>query len=226
MISSRKFKAVLFDLDGTILDTTPLILQSFQQTFAELFQRQISLEDIQPFMGKPLRAAMDFLAPGQEELAISTYRKFNEQNHDLWARIFPGVEDTVSQLGAQGIAMAIVTSKTSVMARRGLKLFGIDHWFHPIIGLEDSERHKPDPEPVQKALEILKLPTHLCLMVGDSPHDIASAKAAGLKTAAVRWTHVAWSEIVAAKPDYYFEAIQDLIPLVFENHKEVFPDEQ
>ena len=69
-----QFRGVLFDLDGTLLDTTPLILKSFQHVFFTHFKRQVELADIQPFMGKPLRAAMTAMAPGQEEEMIATYR--------------------------------------------------------------------------------------------------------------------------------------------------------
>ncbi len=83
-MQNLKYQGVFFDLDGTLLDTTPLILKCFQHAFATHFQRKVEIEDIQPFMGKPLRAAMQAMAPGQEDELIATYRVFNNEHHDNW----------------------------------------------------------------------------------------------------------------------------------------------
>ena len=128
-MNSPKFRGVFFDLDGTLLDTTPLIVKSFQHAFQTHYQRPVTLEDIQPYMGKPLRAAMEVMAPGEEDSVIATYRAFNHIHHDQLAGIFEGVYDTVKILYDAGIKMAIVTSKTSVMARRGLRLFDMEKFF-------------------------------------------------------------------------------------------------
>lgn len=215
MMRRLRFHGVFFDLDGTLLDTTPLILKSFQHTFAHHFQRQVTIEDIQPFMGQPLRAAMEAMAPGQEEEVTATYRTFNLVHHDQLADIFVGVHDTVKILYEAGVKMAIVTSKTSATARRGLRLFNLEQYFEPVIGVEEVHKHKPDPEPVLAALRITGLSAADCLMVGDSPHDLMSGQGAGLKTAAVRWTHVGWADVMAAKPDFVLESMADILSVVF-----------
>ena len=210
--------AIIFDLDGTLLDTTPLILKSFQHTFAHHFQRPVTIEDIQPFMGQPLRAAMTAMAPGQEDEVTGTYRSFNLAHHDQLAAIFSGVHDTVKVLYEAGVKMAIVTSKTSATARRGLRLFNLEQYFEPVIGVEEVDKHKPDPEPVLAALRLTGLSPLDCLMVGDSPHDLISGQGAGLKTAAVRWTHVAWNDVMAAKPDFVLASMADILPIVFDEN--------
>jgi len=210
-----RFRAVFFDLDGTLLDTTPLILKCFQHTFATHFQRKVEIEDIQPYMGKPLRAAMEALAPGMEDDLISTYRIFNNQHHDDLAMIFDGVANMITSLHSAGVRLAIVTSKTSTMARRGLRLFDLERYFDPIIGLDETIRHKPDPEPVLAALHLSGLTAAECIMVGDSPHDILSGSRAGLKTAAVRWSNVAWPDILAAEPDYFIGSTDEILEIVF-----------
>jgi pyrophosphatase PpaX len=215
-MKNLKYQGVFFDLDGTLLDTTPLILKCFQHTFATHFQRKVEIEDIQPFMGKPLRAAMQAMAPGQEDELIATYRVFNDEHHDELAMIFGGVGEMIRMLHSAGVELAIVTSKTSVMARRGLRLFGLEKYFDPIIGLNETVLHKPDPEPVLAALRLSGLPASECLMVGDSPHDIISGRRAGLKTAAVRWSQVPWPDVLAAKPDYLFDSIGDIAALIFD----------
>ncbi|MBP2667068.1 MAG: ppaX [Firmicutes bacterium] len=209
------FQGVFFDLDGTLLDTTPLIIKSFQHAFQTHFHREINLADIQPYMGKPLRAAMEVMAPGEEDAVIATYRSFNNIHHDQLAGIFEGVHDTVKTLHDAGIALAIVTSKTSTMARRGLRLFNIEQYFTAVIGVDESVRHKPEPEPVLTAIRQTGLTAAECIMIGDSAHDILSGQGAGVKTAAVRWSEASWSEVLAANPDYILETMPDLLEIVF-----------
>ncbi len=213
-MSSPKFRGVFFDLDGTVLDTTPLIVKSFQHTFQTHFQREVGLEDIQPYMGKPLRAAMEVMAPGEEDAVIATYRAFNHIHHDQLAGIFDGVQETIKTLHEAGIVLAIVTSKTSVMARRGLRLFDLEQYFTTVIGVDETSRHKPEPEPVLTALRETRLTAAECIMVGDSAHDLLSGKGAGVKTAAVRWSQVPWNELLSVKPDYILDIMPDLLEIV------------
>ena len=213
------FKGVFFDLDGTLLDTTPLILKSFQHTIRSHFQRDVTLEDIEPFMGKPLRDAMEVMAPGQEDEVIATYRAFNLAHHDQLAGIFTGVHDAVKCLFDAGVIISVVTSKTAATARRGLRLFNMEQYFNTVIGLDETQKHKPEPEPVLAALQANSLSAGDCIMVGDSPHDILSGRRAGVKTAAVRWTSVAWNEVLAAEPDYILEQMSDLLLIVLHECK-------
>ena len=213
-MNSQKFQGVFFDLDGTLLDTTPLIIKSFQHAFLTHFQRNVGLEDIQPFMGKPLRAAMEVMAPGEEDAVITTYRAYNHIHHDQLAGIFEGVYETVKTLYEAGITMAIVTSKTATMARRGLRLFDMERFFTTVIGVDETTRHKPEPEPVLLALRETRLTASQCIMVGDSAHDLLSGKGGGVKTAAVRWTQVPWEEVMAVNPDYILETMPDLLEIV------------
>ena len=218
-----KFRGVFFDLDGTLLDTTPLIVQSFQYAFQTHYQRAVTLEDIQPYMGKPLRAAMDVMAPGEEDAVIATYRAVNNLHHDQLAGVFDGVPEVIRSLYAADVKLAIVTSKTSSMARRGLRLFDLEQYFSAVIGLEETVRHKPEPEPVLTALQATNLSASECIMVGDSSHDLLSGRSAGLKTAAVRWSQVPWVDLLTVNPDYVLETMTDLLQIVLPTSKEGLP---
>lgn len=207
-----KYRGLMFDLDGTLLDTGELIVKSFEHTMAVHYNRPADLALIRAHFGKPLRSALAEMGPNVEEMA-RTYREYNLAHHDELAKVFAGVVEVVRQLYDRGVLLAIVTSKTSTTAARGLRLFNLDKYFPVVIGHEDCARHKPDPEPVLRALAALGLPAADCLMVGDSPHDIASAHAAGLKAAAVRWSEVPWEDVLAAKPDYIINTMDDLLDL-------------
>lgn len=205
------YKAVLFDLDGTVLDTSDLIISSFKYTFHKHYKREISLSEIHAFFGKTLRAAMEHLGPDQVEELIQTYREYSLAHHDQMITVFSGVVETIHALYEAGIVMAIVTSKTKKTALRGLKLFDLDNYFPIIIGADQCQNHKPHPEPIQNALIQLKMRPEECLMVGDSSFDLISARQAGVKTAAVRWTRVSWETILLEKPDYILENMYGLL---------------
>lgn len=206
-----KYKGVLFDLDGTLLDTSELIVRSFQHTFRLHYNRDLTIAEIHQFFGKTLRAAMEHYGPDKVEELITTYRDYNLTHHDNLTTTFAGVIEVIQNLYSAGVLMAIVTSKTKETALRGLQLFNLDNFFSVVIGVQQCSNHKPHPEPVLKALKHLNLQPKDCLMVGDSPFDILSAKQAGTKTAAVRWTQVPWNTLQAEHPDYVLETMSDLL---------------
>lgn len=191
-------KGILFDLDGTLIDTSNLIIQSFQHTFDLHYGRPLTPEEVYAFFGKPLKATMEYYGPDKVDELIKTYREFNLAHHDRLTTGFDGVPETMRKIHNTGILMAIVTSKTRSTAIRGLRLFHMDQYFSVVIGHEECQKHKPDPEPVLKALEAIGLQPADCLMVGDSSFDLASARAAGVKTAAVRWSRLAWDSLLAS----------------------------
>ena len=212
-MTQNRFQGILFDLDGTLLDTTPLIMKSFQYTFQTVYNRDVGIEEVQPFMGRPLRDAMEVMAPGKVDEVLAVYRAYQQIHHDKLAGIFSGVAETLETLFGWGITLAVVTSKGSELAARGLRLFGLDNYFAAIIGFEESPRHKPEPDPALVAINRLHLNTTQCIMVGDSPFDIECGNRAGVKTAAVKWTNVPWDDVIAAKPDYILTEMSDLLQI-------------
>ncbi|MBP2653176.1 MAG: ppaX [Firmicutes bacterium] len=208
-----RYKGILFDLDGTLLDTNKLIIESFQHTFKVHYNREVDLDVVRAYFGRPLRAALEYLGPDKIDELTRTYREFNAANHDRLTGIFPGVAETIKSLYEQDIRLAVVTSKMQARARKGLELFDLEKYFCTIVGCDNCQKHKPDPEPVQRALNELGLIGEDCLMIGDSPFDLASAKAVGVKTAAVRWTEVPWNFLMEENPDYILDNIKDLLAI-------------
>ncbi|MDT8901458.1 HAD-IA family hydrolase [Anaeroselena agilis] len=206
------YKGILFDLDGTLLDTTDLILKSFQHTIMTHRGCDADMELVKSTFGRPLIEALALMGDDPEAM-IKTYREYNIRYHDELAKVFTGVVEVVRKLYDEGVRLAVVTSKTRVTSVRGLRLFDLDKYFPVVIGHEDCQKHKPHPEPVLRALTALGLPAGDCLMVGDSPYDIMSARAAAVKTAAVRWTYVPWKDVAAAGPDHVIEDMAELVAL-------------
>lgn len=209
-------KALLFDLDGTIADTNGLIFESFRHTLSSHGFDQVASEDIYKLFGEPLEASMGRYLPGEEATMVATYRAYNEACHDDMIRPFAQVEEVLQRLKAEGRRLAIVTSKRKEMALRSLTCLDLHDYFDLVVTPEDTSRHKPLPEPVLYALDQLKIQPKEALMIGDSPYDIMSGKAAGVPTVAVAYSKIQPQVLAAAKPTYTIKTMGDLIPLIQE----------
>ncbi len=148
-------KALLFDFDGTLLNTNDLIIQTFMHVLNERFPGQYSPKDCLKFLGPSLKQTMSDIAPGEEDAMIAKYREYNELHHDELVTQYPDVVSTLEQLKAIGIKLAIVSTKRNGMIDRGLSVLGASHLFDVCIGTDDVKNVKPDPEPVLLALERL-----------------------------------------------------------------------
>ena len=204
-------QCVLFDLDGTLLNTNDLIIKSFQHTLSKHLSLEVTEQDLYPYFGEPLRVTLERFGPELAEEMLRSYREFNNIHHDQLTTIFPGAVETLEELSRRGVRLGVVTSKITQTAIRGLELFGIRKYFDVVVGLEMTDKHKPDPEPILKALEILDLPPSAALMVGDSPFDILCARNAGVKSAAVAWSVHSKEKLMEERPDCYVESFGDVV---------------
>lgn len=209
---SVEVRGVLFDLDGTLLDTEHLLLTSFRYTMKTVLNEVIPDERLMAKVGQPLNTQMwDFTddAVVHEELC-RTYREFNAQVHDDLIRIFPGTVEVLAELRHQGYPLGIVTSKRHEPALHGLASFGLQNSFDFLIGSDDWPVHKPDPGPVLHGCDLLGLSSSECVYVGDSPFDMLAGNGAGCKTIAALWGMFSESTLRAECPDYVCATIEEL----------------
>ena len=196
--------ALLFDLDGTLVDSIELILSSFRYTFRQHVGEVPPDSKWIAGLGTPLFTQLkeftqdDALARAM----IATYRQYQLAHHDEFMRSYEGVSEAMAELRARGHTTAVVTSKMSDLAVRALDFTGLRDTIDVVIGMEDTQRHKPDPEPVRVALAKLGRAANEAVFLGDSPHDIASGNAAGVITVAAQWGPFSRQELDAAKPGY------------------------
>jgi pyrophosphatase PpaX len=207
--------AVLFDLDGTLIDTIGLLLECARHTFAGRTPAP-TVDEWMAGIGTPLRKQFAAYTTSDEEIEELTqrYRTFQREHHDRLTTAFPGVLEVLDALEARGHPMGIVTSKSNEMMDRGLEWVGIMRHMKTRIGMDNAKRHKPDPHPVQAALEELSYEPHEAIFLGDSPHDIASGNAAGVTSVAALWGPFTRDQLEPYHPDEYLESILELPALV------------
>jgi pyrophosphatase PpaX len=211
-----RFQAVLFDLDGTLLDSVRLILDSYHHTMAAHGLPARSDADWLQGLGTPLTAQFREWAgePEQLDALVATYRDYNLRHHDSQVTPYPGAVEMVRQVRVRGARTALVTSKNRGGALRGLRVLDLENAFDAVVGADDVTRPKPHPEPVLRALDGLGVPPAAALFVGDSVHDIASGRAAGVVTAAVLWGPFGRHDLEPAGPDHWLTRPDDLFVLL------------
>ena len=211
---TKKIKALLFDFDGTLLDTNELIIQSFQYVLEKHYPGRYSREELLPFLGPTLTENFTEVDPDRIEQFTAEYRAWNIANHDALSSEFDGVSETMRLLKNEGFKMAIVSTKINHMVQKGLDLLDVEGVFDVVIGYDDVSKTKPDPEPILLALKRLGVEPEEAMMIGDNYHDIVGGQNAGVRTAGVAWTAKGEDFLQKYHPDYMLQHISDLIPIV------------
>lgn len=206
-------RTILFDLDGTLINTNELIQSSFKHTFAT-FGYQFSDEVIRKFNGPPLMETFRSIDPKQAENMLQTYQKHNHAVHDQYVTAFPNTIETLTKLKEQHIRLGVVTTKMRKGALMGLELTGMDHFFETIITFDDVMHPKPHPEPIMKAMKHLNAEAGSTLMVGDNYHDIEAGKNAGVPTVGVAWSTKGKDFLLQHNPTYMINDMTDLLQIV------------
>ena len=209
-----KIETILFDLDGTLIDTNELIIASFTHTLEKFGDRPYTREEILNFIGPPLVDSLGLVNSNKIDEMVAAYREHNYANHDKYVKAYPEVVETMKALKEKSYKLAIVTTKIHHTAELGLKIAGMEGIFDVIIGLDDVENAKPHPEPVLSAIDQLKANPMTTLMVGDNYHDIEAGQNAGVQTAGVAWAIKGRESLEKYRPDYMLEKITDLFTII------------
>lgn len=213
---NSSYRGVLFDLDGTLVDSIDLILASYRHTMEVHLGRVPPDEQWKNTMGTPLRQQLQKFAdsPEQAEAMFRTYIEHNEANHERLIRPFPGMRQATSALRRAGYRLAVVTSKLGENAERELHSCGLDGLFDGLVSASDVQQPKPHPEPVVLGLQSIELDAAEALLVGDSIYDLLAGRAAGVDTAAALWGPFDRQQLAEGRPDYWLESIEQLLALL------------
>ncbi|MBL0169994.1 MAG: HAD-IA family hydrolase [Gemmatimonadaceae bacterium] len=207
--------ALLFDLDGTLIDSIGLLLECMEAAFANR-ERRPSRAQWTAGIGTPLRTQLAEWSdgPGDVEALVEQYRAYQDLHLERMTSLFPDVAETLAWARHAGHVTAIVTSKGRGMTNRSLRHVGIADAFDAIVTFEETSRHKPMPEPVFLALERLGTSADRAIFVGDSPHDMGAGLAAGVRTAAAQWGPFTRAELAVANPTYWMTRMGELPGIV------------
>jgi len=220
-ISRSEYKTLLFDFDGTLVDTVPQIVNSFQHVFLSLTGEKGDEKEILSTIGMPLEQAFYMFDETLREDAVANYRVHNKSRLNTGVGIFLGINKMLETLKLNNINLAVVTSKRYDSARMTAEYFDIYKYFDVFISRDSTVKHKPDPEPIEKAVsEFLnkgipkdEIKYENILFVGDSIHDLSCAKNAGIACAIVDWTYMDKEEIMKNNPDYWINKPSDIYSL-------------
>ncbi|MGI9628124.1 MAG: HAD family hydrolase [Longimicrobiales bacterium] len=213
-MSSKGLHTILFDLDGTLIDSAELILVSWRHTMVAHFGEAPPDHHWLETVGQPLRTQFRQFADSDQEaeVLIRTYLDHNHQVHDDFVRPFPAVRETLLGLRERGVRMGVVTSKATRGTKLGLRACDLDEsWFDTIITSDEPVPHKPDPAPVRLALDRMGVRAAGTAFVGDSVWDLRSGRAAGVTTIGALWGPFSRELLAGEEPDMLLDDIEALL---------------
>ena len=207
-----RFPVVLFDLDGTVIDSGAIILASMRHAAREVLGVEVPDEQLMAAVGGPgLEAQMQALSPDRADELVTVYRAHNEPLHDELV-CCAGMDEVLVQLKDEGRRLGIVTAKRRQTVELAFARIPIEHLFETVVGGDETKKHKPDPEPLLLALERLGAAPDDAVYVGDAPFDVKAAKAAGLYSVGVSWGGIHGRERVEAEePDALVDTTEELL---------------
>jgi pyrophosphatase PpaX len=209
------FPVVLFDLDGTVIDSGAIILASMRHATREVLGSEHSDEELMQAVGGPgLEAQLGVFGPDRVEELVRVYRAHNEPLHDTLEACV-GMEDVLVRLHEGGRRLGIVTAKRRSTVELAFARVPVAHLFETVVGGDETEKHKPDPEPLLLAAERMGVDPATAAYVGDSPFDMRAAKAAGMFAVAVTWGRIHDRERLEREaPDAIADSAEDLLELL------------
>lgn len=209
------YSTVLFDLDGTLIDSTELIMSSFRHTMRTHLDTIPSEAEWRQGFGTPLRPQLARFGRDAAEVdaMVETYRVYQRAHHDRLVTVFPGVPHVMAWLRERQVRLGIVTSKSRAGTVHGLRHCGLTDYVDVVVTSDDVTRHKPDPAPVVEALARLDRPPRGAVFIGDSPFDAMAGRAAGVSTAAALWGPFARADLEAHQPDHWLDRPEQILEL-------------
>lgn len=215
----KKVNTVMFDFDGTIMDTNDIILNSWNHTFNVLRGHDADKKQMLEHFGEPLELSMKIFFGAEGDTVkeyIDIYRSYQTDNFVNDIKLFPGVPEMLESLKNAGYTLALVTSRLKHTTMQGVEKFGLDKYFDVVITANDCTKHKPDPQPINITLEKLGKTPEEAVMVGDTVMDLGCAGNAGVTSVLVGWSMALPPEKAAseAAPDYILKDAADMLPFL------------
>ncbi|MDO5734339.1 MAG: HAD-IA family hydrolase [Eubacteriales bacterium] len=211
-MQQKNLKAILFDFDGTLMDTIPLIVESYQYVYRKYCNREVSRAEIVAGIGLPLESI--FAAEGEERAKelLTAYLDYNRPRLATGVGIYLGIGPMLEALAELDLALGIVTAKRGSDLAPTLEAFDLKKYFDVIVSKFDTTEHKPNPAPLNLAMEKLGLTkAEEILYIGDAVYDIQAAKNGGFASGLVAWSETAESTRESEQPDYFFKSPEEIV---------------
>ncbi|MBP5316353.1 MAG: HAD-IA family hydrolase [Bacteroidales bacterium] len=211
-------KLAIFDFDGTLGDTTGIILTTMAATFRAMGRQPLSEAQYRSVIGLPLEKCFSSLIPldeaGEAEYAAAYRKMFDELDKKGAVTLYPGVLDTMRKLKDDGMKLAIASSRHRHTLDRYIAELGLAPLIEMTVGADDVTKAKPDPQPVNIILDALGVPAAEAAMVGDAPFDILMGRAAGCRTIAVTYGNGTAEDLRAAGADFLADSFTDIVQML------------
>ena len=210
-------KNILFDFDGTLADTSQLVMDSWQHTFVTVTGKRADERTIYRTYGERLINSMARLLPGHDpEKLVGIYRDYQLSLGDKVWKLIDGMGTLVDVLQDHGMKLGIVTSRTGASTMHALEYFGMEDTFHTVVTCDDTHIHKPEPEPALIGLDRLSADPKETLFIGDTLYDIGCAHNAGIRAVLVTWTPCMDEEdkVGIYKPDFEIAKPLELLEVI------------
>lgn len=213
---------VMFDFDGTVMDTNELILKSWKHAFREIKGEDVDDETIIATLGETLEHTMRRFFGGDDEAVqknVDIYRRYHRDIFYDTIKLFPGISEMLDELKRLGYKLAMVTSRLKKTAYIGIDKYNLRERFDVIVTADDCEKHKPDPEPIYTALKKLGSSPDSAVMVGDTVHDLGCADNAGVDSVLVNWSLALKGKTPETEPVYRVDTPADIVKLLKDINK-------
>jgi len=217
LVKRTMYKYIVFDFDGTLVDTNYLIEQTIHATAKEVLKTPVDDQVVAKIWGKVLAEQMYDLDPSRVEELTDFYRAYYKQHREAHTNLFDGIMDMLDQLHEGGRLMGIVTNKGASGLEHGLNKFQMKDYFKIALSKTDVHMKKPHPEGLNKVMEYFGASQGEVLFVGDSIHDIECGKNAGVDTVLVKWTVMDIDRLKAEGPTYIVDSPQELVDLILKS---------
>lgn len=209
-MSVPRWPLVIFDLDGTVVNTIPLIIASYQHAAAVVLGDTPSASEARSWIGQPLTTHFESRFPDRADELVAAYLEWNSEHLPSLLQHYPGMAELLAALERAGVRTGVATSKRRESATRTLHHAGLEGKLDLTVTMEDSAKHKPDPEPLLLAVAQREGSAQQAAYVGDAVVDIQAAKAAGMASIAVTWGAGTEAELRAAGPDQLVHTVAEL----------------
>lgn len=206
----NKFDGIIFDIDGTIVQSNELIFATFNHVTEKFLGKTTSPEEIIALFGPTEGVIIEQLFSDNFDEVMFDYYKFYKENHSKMAKVFDGITELITELKKRNVLLSVYTGKGKGSTEITLEELGLTNMFDMVVTGDDIIGHKPSPEGVDVFVNKYNLNRSRVLMVGDAPPDVKAAKATGIKIASVLWDSYAKEEVLKMGSDYYFETVEEL----------------